>query len=619
MYISSKQRKKYLLIIAIIALSIPFTVFATYFAVQFFIGASPQEDPKGVVISNLTSNSITVTWVTDAQTLGTLVTTKGGKESKPYLDIRGNKKRYTHYVEINNLDPETEYTFYITSNGKKYTNENGKDFKFKTSKLISGTPVPQPVYGTINGVLTDDYLIYITTDSDKIYPASTTSSSAGNWVIDLSALRDGSSTLTNIENDTKMSVIVRGKGETGKYITGTYSELFSNEGKLNSTYTLDTNSTISITSILPSNAIIASVKTIESDIPKVTIEKKPEAPVVEKPEIVEIPPVEEQVNEKPVDIDNKVFRYVRQVSINPIAGTSSEIITAKDVLIGKESVIISNLTDTGFTISWTTNTPQEGYVKYGTSDQTLENVGYDEKDSMLSKGKYYQHSVSLSRLQPETDYFFEIISGTSTILDNNSPFSVKTLKTLSSPPEFKTISGKITGLNNMKDALITVEIEDKDGTGSGGKSTKASAIPDEQGNWIVSIGDIRTSDGLDYYNPSDKDNIVISSIGYFNNDSSVKTYSTIGDSDVELKVLQLVSIHEPVKVSKLKDYGVYNASVFNIDSEGIGGGSLDDLEEIPKTSIWIPSFVLTVVGIVFITIYLIRKRKSNIGMIDRVL
>ncbi len=616
MYVSSKQKKRYLLITAIIALAIPFTVLASYFAVQFFTGAAPQEDPKGVVISNLTSNSITVTWITDAQTLGTLVTTKNGKESKPYLDIRGNSKRYTHHVEINDLDPETEYSFYITSNGKKYTTENGKDFKFTTSKLVSGSPVPKPVYGTITGVSSDDYLVYITTDSSKMYPASTTSSSAGNWVIDLSALRDGSSTLVDIESDTQLKIFVRGKSEAGKYITGRYSELFSNEGKLNSTYILDTSSTISVSTILPANAIIASVKTTTPEVP--------ETPVVEEPETPEEPVVEEP--EEPIVEDpddeytgTRVFRYVKQVSINPVAGTTAQTSVPTNVLIGDKSVLISNLTDTGFTISWTTNTAQDGYIKYGTTAQALDNTGYDEKDSMLSKGKYYQHSVSLSRLQPETEYFFEIISGTTTILNNSAPFSVKTFKTLSSPPEFKTISGKLTGVSNMKDALIVVEIEDKDGSGSSGKSTKSSATPDDQGNWIVSIGDIRTSDGLNYYNASNDDSIIITSLGYFDKDTETIKYSSISDSDIQLKVLSSVTINEPVKVAKLKSYGVYNASVPNTDDAGgIGGGSLDDLDETPKTSIWIPSFILSLISLILIVSFFIKRKKKNIDMIDRV-
>ncbi len=621
MYVSSKQKKRYVLITSIIALAIPLTVIASYFAVQFFTGAAPEEDPKGVVVSNLTSNSLTVTWVTEAQTIGALVTKINGKESKPYLDVRGSSKRYSHYVEINSLEPDSEYSFYITSNGKKYTAENGKDFKFKTSKLVSGTPVPKPVYGSVVGVSSDDYIIYVTTDSNRVFPATATVSSGGNWVVDLSALRDGTSELIKVESSTFINVIVRGKEESGSSIKGTYSELFSNEGKLNASFPLNITSTIEVDAILPSAAIIATIRpVVDLNIPKEPELEEPEeeTPVEEEPE-EEVPVEEEPVEEEPaVPIEDREFRYVKQVSLLPLAGTVGGVVD-EDVVVDEQSVIISNLTDTGFTVSWTTKESVEGYIKYGLAKDALSNTGYDEKDSMLSKGKYTQHSVSVSRLQPVTEYFFEIISGTKALLDEGKPYVVKTFATLSAPPEFKTISGKVSGVSNPKDTTVIVKIEDKNGSGTTGISTISSSTPDEQGNWIVSIGDLRSSDGSTYYNASDSDSVTVSVLGLFESQSKDIEFADLVDSNVDLKVISLSTVSTPVKVAPLTTYGVYNAGVptsnDNEEYGGIGGGSL---EETPKTSIWVPSIILSILGILPILYFFLNIKKKKISMTDRV-
>src|SRR5690606_3876794 len=126
------------------------------FVTQLMIGAAGETDPKNVVVSNVTSNSITISWSTDADATGSAIVKKGGVDSKPYLDIRGSDRRKTHYVEVTDIEPNVEYSFTIISNNTEYTEEKGIAFIFKTAPITAETPVPQRVFGGITGSTSKD-------------------------------------------------------------------------------------------------------------------------------------------------------------------------------------------------------------------------------------------------------------------------------------------------------------------------------------------------------------------------------------------------------------------------------------------------------------------------------
>jgi hypothetical protein len=112
--VPSKKRKE-LTIIAILLIGIPLVVFATYQIYNLITRASVEAKPNNVLLSNLTTSAVTVSWVTDVSANGSVIPVVNSSEKSPVIDKRGSGKRYTHYVELSDLEPNTEYQFIIVS------------------------------------------------------------------------------------------------------------------------------------------------------------------------------------------------------------------------------------------------------------------------------------------------------------------------------------------------------------------------------------------------------------------------------------------------------------------------------------------------------------------------
>ncbi len=119
-----------------------------------------------------------------------------------------------------------------------------------------------------------------------------------------------------------------------------------------------------------------------------------------------------------------------------------------------EKVIISNLTDTSFTVSWLTpNAASDEFIAYGVSEPLKQSAGDDRGG--LSR---YTHHITLNRLSPNTEYLLRI-SG-----DPQNPiFRQKTAETLAEDPPvlFDTFNGSAVTPDGKKseDAIIYLTVE----------------------------------------------------------------------------------------------------------------------------------------------------------------
>lgn len=77
-----QRKRKQNIILLILILGLPLVLFAAYQVVQIVSKASADIDPKSVVISNLTTNMITVSWTTDSKTIGSIIPLENGKEKQ---------------------------------------------------------------------------------------------------------------------------------------------------------------------------------------------------------------------------------------------------------------------------------------------------------------------------------------------------------------------------------------------------------------------------------------------------------------------------------------------------------------------------------------------------------
>lgn len=582
MYVTPRQRTRYFWTTIVLILMLPLTAFAAVMAIRYFTGASGETTPKNVILTNITSNAVSITWTTDSETAGSVTVNSGKGDSTPFVDIRGTDRRKTHHVDIVDLDPSKDYSFSILSNDTKYGDEKGKSFKFRTSPVTSETPVPKPVYGSVEGTDKNDVVVYITLEGDNnTYPASSATTATGKWIVDLSALRDPSTKdLVKIDSNTKINILAKGADTLGGSISGTYGELIDSEGQLNTQLQLSDIPTDSLLSEIPSKSQIASITTVTNN-PKPTT------------------PDPDPVDPEPTDPDDE--EPVGDVVWVALPGTVSS--QSSNAVTGGSTVKVTNLTDTGFNVVWLSSNPVVGTVKYGTDQGNLSEVGYDERDSAVSQGNFSTHSVRINRLTAQTKYYFAVYEG-STLLKSDS---VTTYSTLSTPPDFKSVTGNVENLSG-NEALLTMQI-----TRDGANSTLGSTLVDNNGGWVATLGDFRTSDGSAYFDVKDSDKVKITPLSL----ASIKSISTTVKSAVDAPLSLTASSggsRKIVKVKALSNYGIYSGAIIvksndNTDSsneDGIGGGGTT-----PNTGIYDTLIYTLVFGAISISVAIFMYIQRN--------
>ena len=154
-----------------------------------------------------------------------------------------------------------------------------------------------------------------------------------------------------------------------------------------------------------------------------------------------------------------------------------------------KKVKITNLTDTGFTISFLTDDNVAGFVKYG-PEKELKNQISDDRDQLSGTiGNYQTHHITVRGLNPNTTYYYTIGTGTGVKFDNNGqPFSIKTLSASRSPQAAKTVYGQVTSGGTMPavGAIVYLKIE-----GAG----ELSGLVKDSGNWAIPLSAARNPDG----------------------------------------------------------------------------------------------------------------------------
>lgn len=132
------------------------SIFLTSFFIQkqtvFFGRAAPDETPQNIIVSNITDNSFTVNFTTNAPSTSAVSGEGGGKSPFLVYDIRdknGQNGEYeSHFITVSNLSPNTTYTFSILSNGDTYLN-NGQKYLVKTGPVIEPSLGEQKLSGKV--------------------------------------------------------------------------------------------------------------------------------------------------------------------------------------------------------------------------------------------------------------------------------------------------------------------------------------------------------------------------------------------------------------------------------------------------------------------------------------
>lgn len=122
-----------------------------------------------------------------------------------------------------------------------------------------------------------------------------------------------------------------------------------------------------------------------------------------------------------------------------------------------QEIVISNITENSFTVSYTTTQDTPGLVSFG-KDATLGQNALDERDTRAdSFSSYISHHITVKNLEPSTIYYFSIVNGGSTYLNNGAPYQTTTAPQLStSQTAQKNLQGVVILSNGEKvtDGLV---------------------------------------------------------------------------------------------------------------------------------------------------------------------
>ncbi len=529
--------KRYLFSILILVLIATLSSFIVY---NIFIRADTDPSPRNLVLSNVTPTSVTVSWTTDISTEFSVLYSSSGQVQvgdNVITDMRGTKPRKVHAAEISGLEPDTEYNFTIKSGNKEFAEISGNPLKFRTAPFRDSVNTPKPYYGTVGGINHSDALVFLLLGkgNDAAWPISAAVNSDGNWIVDLSSATRilGGSTIP-ISNNTAIKIVVMDRDSKGAVKEGTVGDMFDSEGRLLSSVQMESAAISSITAGFPGEALIGSAVP-EQPTPTPTPVPTPNPTPTPTPDPVPDPTPEPVPDfEQGNDFGQRVFRYyispeVEIVSIGGDARGRAE----PESAVGE--LIVTNLTDTGFSVVWSSSQKEGGYVEYGASADSLDKKAYDARDTVLEKGEYYSHQVDIRSLDPDKTYYYKVYSGDK-LISGSTARSIETYETLSSPPPFKTVTGKVEGLDKVDDAVIIVKLRKKDGGTIVAESGFSSTAMDRQNGWIISIGDIRDLDGTSYFSISESDELNISVISAVAPNSTTEAANDLDSKIVILEV-----------------------------------------------------------------------------------
>lgn len=168
-----------------------------------------------------------------------------------------------------------------------------------------------------------------------------------------------------------------------------------------------------------------------------------------------------------------------------------------------KNVRITNITNNSFTVSYTTESPFLGEVVLG-KDKSFGKTAVDDKDQQSGKLTPRKiHHITIRSLEPITKYYFEIISGQTSFLNQDNgdnSFEVTTGESIQTDPPQQ---GPITGRVVLPDGKITEAI-----IYLTAQNTQAiSTLLNSDGSYILPLNSIRNQN-FNAYSIFNKDTVL---------------------------------------------------------------------------------------------------------------
>lgn len=171
-----------------------------------------------------------------------------------------------------------------------------------------------------------------------------------------------------------------------------------------------------------------------------------------------------------------------------------------------EEIRVTNLTDTSFTVSYTTHDNVLGTLSFGPSPSSGK-VALDDRDQQSGTPQpYLIHHITVKNLLPNTTYYYTITSSDRTFLDHDKPFTIKTLSQLSQTPSRQSpIVGTVTSTSGKVENTIVLLVTD-------GAQTLSTLVGSD-GSYVMPLNALRTSDYSSYvtFTPSSQIKLLVES------------------------------------------------------------------------------------------------------------
>jgi hypothetical protein len=154
------------------------------------------------------------------------------------------------------------------------------------------------------------------------------------------------------------------------------------------------------------------------------------------------------------------------------------------------NVLITDVRDGSFVVSWVTDTLTDGHVDWGTSTPP----GMTVSDSEVSTTTHY---VTISGLSADTTHFFQIRSGSTTDDNGGAYYSVTTGNSFLPQAPGRIVFGTMfeaNGTTPVENAIVYIRVRDNDGSDSAGNSQWGSARTNASGIWFFELNNLRTED-----------------------------------------------------------------------------------------------------------------------------
>lgn len=196
-----------------------------------------------------------------------------------------------------------------------------------------------------------------------------------------------------------------------------------------------------------------------------------------------------------------------------------------------QNLKIANITDSSFTVTFTTNEKTSGALSVEEVGKNSYVVFDDRNKKTGDQNEFYSHYITVSDLQPEMPYNFTIIADGENYLNDDQKYFVRTgTKVSEIPPSQKPIVGK--GLlpdgKEASDTIVEIKIQG---------AQLVTALTSDNGGFIIPTNSIRKED-LNGYLKLSSETLITILLRRQNLSSTIKTLFKNAESLESLTLTQ---------------------------------------------------------------------------------